>query len=111
MVMRSSYLLLSLLLAAPAWVDGPFQDLAFDAAAAKAKDAGKLLLLDFTATWCPPCKMMEKQTWPNENVGAWVEAHAVAIQVDIDKAQELAQKFDIQAIPTVVFLRDGQELD
>jgi thiol-disulfide isomerase/thioredoxin len=105
-------LAVTLLLAGPALgADEPFVDLDYDAAAAKAKDAGKLLLIDFTATWCPPCKMMEKQTWPDEKVRAWVAEHAVAIQVDIDKQQDLAHSFGIKAVPTVVFLRAGTELD
>jgi thiol-disulfide isomerase/thioredoxin len=105
-------MVMSVLLTAPALgADAPFSDLSYDAATAKAKEAGKLLLVDFTATWCPPCKMMEKQTWPDQKVIDWVTAHAIAIQVDIDKNQDLAQKFGIQAIPTVVFLKDGKELD
>ncbi|HEX5012065.1 MAG TPA: thioredoxin family protein [Planctomycetota bacterium] len=109
---RVHTLLVALLLAGQAFAaDAPFSDLDFDAATAKATEAGKLLLVDFTATWCPPCKMMEKQTWPDPKVIDWVTAHAVAIQVDIDKHQDLAQKFGIQAIPTVVFLKDGKELD
>src|SRR5262245_57678444 len=89
----------------------PFVDLDFDAATAKAKADGKLLLLDFTATWCLPCREMNQQTWPDATVRAWVAEHAVAIQVDIDEQSALAQRFAIHDIPTVVFLRDGQELD
>jgi len=106
-----SILLVLLLLAAPAAADGPFTDLGYDAAVAQANETGKLLLIDFTATWCPPCKKMEHQTWPAAEVKDWIAAHAVAIQVDVDKERELAQRFGIEAIPTVVFLKDGKEVD
>jgi thiol-disulfide isomerase/thioredoxin len=110
--MRTPSLLLAcLLLAAPAAADEPFVDLGYDAAVTKAKVDGKLLLLDFTATWCPPCKQMEKVTWPAKEVAAWLGAHALALQVDVDEDRELAQRFGIESIPTLVFLKDGVEVD
>ncbi len=59
------------------------------------------IILDFYATWCRPCKMLEP--------------HLVAIQkkytgkliiyrIDVDKQPELAQRFNIEAMPTVVFM-------
>jgi len=91
--------------------DGPFAELAYDAAVAQAVKEEKLLLVDFTATWCPPCKKMEKDTWPNEKVLAWLKENALAIQVDIDKEPKLARQYGIESIPTVVALRAGKEFD
>ncbi|HEX5012066.1 MAG TPA: thioredoxin family protein [Planctomycetota bacterium] len=109
---RLHALVVSLLLSAPTLAaDPPFVDLDYDTAVAKARYAGKLLLLDFTATSSPPCQMMEKQTWADEKVRAWVAEHAVAIQVDIDKHQDVARSFGIKDVPTVVFQRNGMDLE
>jgi thiol-disulfide isomerase/thioredoxin len=89
----------------------PFSDLDFESARTQAQAAEKLLLIDFTASWCPPCKRMDAETWPHERVRAWVAEHALAIQVDVDKHAELAKRFGIEAMPTIVVLRDEDELD
>jgi thiol-disulfide isomerase/thioredoxin len=91
--------------------DTPFADLAYEAALAQAKEQQKLLFVDFTASWCGPCKKMEAETWPAAEVVTWLGEHAISIQVDVDKQRELAQKFKIKAMPTVVALRGGEEFD
>ena len=89
----------------------PFSDLEYDAALAQAQKEKKLLLVDFRAEWCGPCKKMEKDTWADEGVRAWVKENALAIQVDVDKKPKLAEQFHIEGIPAVIALREGQEFD
>ncbi len=89
----------------------PFTELGYEAALVRANEQGKLLLVDFTASWCQPCKRMEAETWPHEDVLAWLGEHAIAIQVDVDQQSDLAARFEIQAMPTVVAMRAGEEFD
>jgi len=89
----------------------PFADLAYEAALTRARAEKKLLLVDYMATWCGPCKKMEKDTWAAEDVRAWLAQNAIAIQVDVDEQGELARRFQVEAMPTVVAVVDGTELD
>ena len=61
-----------------------FSQYSYDQAKQKAERDHKLLLIDFTASWCPPCKRMESSTWPDEALQAWVKENAIAIQIDVD---------------------------
>ncbi|MEO0071029.1 MAG: thioredoxin domain-containing protein [candidate division WOR-3 bacterium] len=65
-------------------------------------------LWDFFATWCPPCK---QQAPIIEELAAEYSGQIEIISIDTDKNPELARKFNIQAIPTLVFLDpSGKEL-
>lgn len=62
----------------------------------------KLLLIDFTATWCPPCRKMEVSTWADSSVQNWIKENAIAIQIDVDKDGKSSQALNVQAMPTIV---------
>ncbi len=81
-----------------------FDEKAFDEALAQPG----LLVADFWAEWCGPCKMLGPVI---EQLAADFEGKAVVGKVNVDDEQELARRYGILSIPTVVFFRDGKEID
>lgn len=70
------------------------------------KKAGdKLVLIDFFATWCGPCKFIAPYL---EALAKKYAPHIVVLKVDIDENDDLARKFKIKSMPTFVFLRNNQ---
>lgn len=68
-----------------------------------AAQQGKPLVVDFFATWCGPCKMLDEQTWPDPAVREQLASY-VAVRLDTDKNQELAEKYRITGIPAIIFM-------
>ncbi len=98
--------LISAVLGDDLFIDG---DLA--AALQKAKASDKLVMIDFMAEWCGPCKMLDRTTWKDESVVTSVQDKAVAVKVDVDKQGGLASEYGIRSLPTVVFTNsEGEEL-
>lgn len=66
------------------------------------------VLVDFYAEWCGPCKMMGPiiDELAKEFDGKWKIG-----KVDVDANPELSGKYGVQSIPTLVFFKDGQEVD
>lgn len=83
----------------------------YDKAQAAARASGRLFLVDATATWCAPCRMMDRDTWTDERVVSWIGRHAVAVKLDVDQDPERAKALQIEAMPTIVIFRDGAEFD
>lgn len=88
-----------------------FSEMKYVEAKTKARDTEKLFIIDATAEWCGPCKKMDKTTWVDEKVVAWMKEHAIAIQVDVDKEPELAEHLKIKAMPTVIVMKNEEIVD
>jgi thioredoxin 1 len=73
------------------------------------EDATKsgVVLVDFWAPWCGPCKM---QTPILEKVAAEIGDKAVIAKVNVDESPELAAKYGIRSIPTLILLKDGENI-
>jgi thioredoxin 1 len=67
-----------------------------------------LVLVDFFATWCRPCRM---QMPILEEIAPDFDGKVKFVKVDIDVVKPLAEKFSVSSVPTLVVLKDGQKVD
>lgn len=67
--------------------------------------SSKLVLVDFWASWCGPCKMLAPII--EEIANEYSDIIKVG-KVNVDDQRELAQKYDILSIPTVLLFKDGK---
>ena len=76
----------------------------FDAAV----EAAPLAMVDFWDVWCGPCQMLGPVM---EDLAGRYEGKALVAKVNVDEEPELARRFGVMNIPTVVFLKNGREFD
>lgn len=71
-------------------------------------DTDKLVVLDFWAEWCGPCKMVAPII---EELGEEYKDRVVVGKVDVDENSDATAQFGIRNIPTVVFIKNGDVVD
>ena len=71
-------------------------------------DSEKLVIVDFWATWCGPCRMLSPLL---DEVEAEMEDKIVVVKVNVDDADEIAMRYRIMSIPTLIFFKGGQMVD
>lgn len=72
----------------------------------KVLKSNKKVLVDFFATWCGPCKMLAPIL---EQVQG--ETDVEIVKVDIDESMDLARKYGIMSVPTMILFENGEEKD
>lgn len=78
----------------------------FEAALAEARQTDRLVLVDVSADWCPPCVAMKHDVWSDAEVGRQVAASYVPLLVDADRDDVVAPRYGVSGIPAVLIV-DG----
>ena len=81
-----------------------FKNAEFDAAV----EAAPRAMVDFWAEWCGPCKMLSPVI---EELAQEFDGKVLVGKVNVDEEPELARRFGVMTIPTVVFLKNGKEVE
>ena len=70
--------------------------------------ASGVTLVDFWAEWCPPCRAIAPIV---DQLVTEYDGKATIAKINVDNERELAEKFSVMNIPTLIILKDGEEFD
>lgn len=76
-----------------------------------AKKENKLIFVDFNASWCGPCKWMEKKAFNDKKASNYFNENFINVSVDVDtEMQELVKQIKPRAVPTLMFFNSDGEI-
>ena len=70
--------------------------------------SSSVVVIDFWATWCGPCRMLAPTV---EEVSELMEGKAVVAKCNVDEVREVAMKYRIMSIPTLIYFKNGEVMD
>ncbi|KAL3639126.1 hypothetical protein CASFOL_017033 [Castilleja foliolosa] len=73
----------------------------------KGVESKKLVVVDFTASWCGPCRFIA----PVFAEIAKKTTHVIFVKVDVDELEAVAKEYAVEAMPTFLFIKEGKEVD
>ncbi len=84
----------------------------WDKALAEAKLQHKLVFLDAYTTWCGPCKLLKKKTFPDAAAGEFFNKNFINVAVDMEKGAgpALLEKYGVNAFPTLIITDEAGNL-
>ncbi len=83
----------------------------FEEAKATAKSTGKIIFIDCYTSWCGPCKLLQKNTFPDAKLGEYFNESIVSFKVDCEKDAgiDICRSYSVTAYPTLLFVdSDGR---
>ncbi len=103
----------AMLVSTPAWAQ--FGDAGWRvlrAAAKRADEQGKMLVVTFSSPFCSECPEMDRTTWSDERVRAWLNEHAKTIRIDTATMRGLDERLNVRStIPVVLIMKGQKEFD
>ncbi len=89
-----------------------FEQGSWEAILAKAKAEDKIIFLDAYASWCGPCKMMDRDVFSQKEAAKFYNKHFINARIDMEKGEgkTLSDKYEVQAYPSLLFIDGSGEL-
>ncbi|WP_228713803.1 thioredoxin family protein [Arundinibacter roseus] len=89
-----------------------FTEAAWAAIVKKAKAENKIIFLDAYASWCGPCKLLQKNVFTRSDVGEVFNKNFINVKVDMERGEgpQLARLFPLEAYPTLFFIEPSGKI-
>ena len=68
----------------------------------------RLILIDFWAQWCGPCRSLSPVV---DDLSKAYEGKAIVAKIDVDENPDIVEKFSIRNVPTILLIKDGEVVD